>query len=71
MVLNAYIVLLFVTFLFPLEFVVEPYLQNSTPNSIYILWETDSNSDSQVEWGSSIFLGEIFGEDFFYEDCFL
>ena len=37
--------------LFSVEIVVDPYLQNATPNSIKILWETDSNSISQVEWG--------------------
>ena len=31
------------------SFVVEPYLQSATPNSIYILWETDSNADTRVE----------------------
>ena len=51
--------ILFLSFLFPLEFVVKPYLQNATPNSIYILWETDSNSDTRVEWGTSTFLGNI------------
>ena len=36
----------------------QPYLQNATPNSIHILWETDSNSQSVVEWGQQIFLSE-------------
>ena len=51
--------LMLLTFLFPLEFVVEPYLQNATPNSIYILWETDSNSDSHIEWGTTISLVQL------------
>jgi len=30
---------------------IHPYLQNAKPNSIYILWETDSDEESIVEWG--------------------
>ena len=44
--------------LFPVNLVVEPYLQNATPNSMCILWETDSDSESIVEWGQYIFLSE-------------
>ena len=44
---------------FAIELLVEPYLQNATPNSIFILWETDSDSPSIVEWGISPFLTEI------------
>ncbi len=36
---------------------VQPYLQDATPNSIYILWETDSGEESTVEWGLSPALG--------------
>ena len=36
---------------------VQPYLQDATPNSIYILWETDSMSESVVEWGLTDTLG--------------
>ena len=56
---TAYIWILYLSFLFPLEFVVEPYLQSATQSSIYILWETDSNSDSRVEWGTTTSLGEV------------
>ena len=38
---------------------VEPYLQSPTQSSIYILWETDSDSESKVEWGTWPELGEI------------
>lgn len=38
---------------------VNPYLQDATPNSIYILWETDSISESIVEWGLTDTLGSI------------
>ena len=44
--------------LFPVNLVVEPYLQNATPNSINILWETDSESESILEWGMYVFLSE-------------
>ena len=45
-------------FIFPVEVVVNPYLQYATPNSINILWETDSDSQSIVEWGMEPFLTE-------------
>ena len=45
---------------------VEPYLQNASTNSIYILWETDSNSDTRVEWGISTFLGNNTSGTAFY-----
>ncbi|RMZ49350.1 hypothetical protein EB821_02695 [Candidatus Marinimicrobia bacterium PRS2] len=48
------------------SFVVEPYLQNAMPNSIYILWETDSNADTRVEWGTSTFLGNNTSGTAFY-----
>lgn len=38
--------------------VVPPYLQDATPNSIRILWETDTLEESIVEWGLSEALGE-------------
>ena len=46
-------------FLFPVNLVVKPYLQNATPNSMHILWETDSDSPAIVEWGLSPFLTEL------------
>ena len=55
---KIYIILALFTLLFSVELVVKPYLQNATPNSIHILWETDSNSLSIVEWGQQIFLSE-------------
>ena len=53
-------------FLFPVELVVEPYLQNATPNSMHILWETDSDSQSIVEWGMYVFLSESTTGSSFY-----
>ena len=44
--------------LFSVDMVVAPYLQNATPHSMNILWETDSDSPSIVEWGMYVFLTE-------------
>ena len=49
---------LFIGLLFSVDLVVEPYLQDATPSSINILWETDSDSQSIVEWGMYVFLSE-------------
>ena len=46
------------SFLFPVSLVVNPYLQDATPNSMKILWETDSDSQTMVEWGMYMFLTE-------------
>ena len=46
------------SFTFAVEFNVYPYLQDATPNSMYVLWETDSESQSIVEWGEYAFLTE-------------
>ena len=35
--------------LFSVELIVKPYLQSATPNSIKILWETDSDSQTTLE----------------------
>ena len=45
--------------LFPVELIVQPYLQNATPTSMTILWETDSDSPSRLEWGQQQFLTEV------------
>ena len=58
MVKTAYLGVIFVSMLISQEFIVQPYLQNATPNSISILWETDSASPSIVEWGLGQFLNE-------------
>ena len=59
MVQTGIIWILFLSFLFPLEFVVKPYLQSATWSTMHILWETDSNSESRVEWGTWPTLGEV------------
>jgi len=58
MVKTAYIGLLLTSYLFSLEFVVQPYLQSPTWSTMHILWETDSGSESKVEWGTTPSLGE-------------
>ena len=52
------VILASINFLFPVDLLVKPYLQSATPNSMHILWETDSESQSIVEWGLSPFLTE-------------
>ena len=36
---------------------IQPYLQDALPNSIYILWETNEDEESIVEWGLTEQLG--------------
>ncbi len=36
---------------------VKPYLQDASPHSIFILWETDSDNESTVEYGLTADLG--------------
>ena len=47
-----------VSFILAQSFHIKPYLQDATPNSMHILWETDSDSQTIVEWGLSPFLTE-------------
>lgn len=35
--------------------IVSPYLQNASPNAIYIMWETDGENDGFVDWGNDAF----------------
>ena len=58
MVRKVQILIILSGFLLSVNLVVDPYLQNATPNSIHILWETDSESQTIVEWGLSPFLTE-------------
>lgn len=37
--------------------VVEPYLQDASPTSMTIMWETDSNDETFVDWGLTSALG--------------
>ena len=54
-----YVICFLFSFLYSTILVVEPYLQNATPNSINILWETDSDSPSRVEWGEAQLLDQF------------
>ena len=36
---------------------IQPYLQDVEPNQVHILWETDSEEESIVEWGLTEDLG--------------
>ena len=56
--MKFFIILYFLSCLFSVEFSVNPYLQHATPTSINIMWETDSDSQSIVEWGEYAFLTE-------------
>lgn len=57
------IILLLLSFttslLFGQNIKVQPYLQDATPSSIRILWETDEGEESTVEWGLTTELGTI------------
>ncbi|MCE4564758.1 metallophosphoesterase family protein [Maribellus sp. CM-23] len=41
------------------DITIQPYLQDVTPNSAYILWETNQTNESVVEWGTSNELGNV------------
>ena len=41
------------------QVLVEPYLQNPTPSSIWICWETRLGDDGRVEWGLTEELGQV------------
>jgi len=40
------------------KMLVQPYLQNASPNSITVMWETSSGEESMVEWGATNKLGQ-------------
>jgi hypothetical protein len=54
----ALLIFLLSNFLFSIELIVKPYLQNATPTSIKIFWETDSSSETFLDWGTEISLSE-------------
>ena len=60
-------VLFFISLMFPffgnaqkraVSISIQPYLQDATPNSIKILWETSLGEESIVEWGLTSKLGQ-------------
>ena len=56
---SIFILLLFLNYSFIIgqTIKVEPYLQDATPTSIYISWETNNGIESTVEYGLSTSLG--------------
>lgn len=40
-----------------IDIIVKPYLQDATPSSIKVMWETSSGTESIVEWGETPKLG--------------
>ena len=50
---------MFSSLMYAVDLLVEPYLQNASPTSMTILWETDSDSPSRVEWGQAQFLDQL------------
>ncbi|XCF06934.1 fibronectin type III domain-containing protein [Tamlana crocina] len=56
------------------EILVQPYLQDAEPSSIKVLWETNTNEKSTVEWGLTPKLGQKtsgFSTKVNYDDSFL
>jgi hypothetical protein len=49
--------LLSICYLTAQSITIQPYLQDASPHSISVLWETDSEEESIVEWGSTEALG--------------
>ncbi len=57
--LHSLVILLLFNYSYPQSFNVQPYLQNITPSSVHIMWETTSIDDSRLYWGETIDLGNI------------
>ena len=53
------LVIIFFANVYSQDFNVKPYLQNVTPSSIHIMWETTSNDESMVHWGETTDLGHV------------
>lgn len=49
-------------------FIVQPYLQDATPNSIRIMWETSSGEESTVNYGVDENLGNTTTGIYFASD---
>ena len=47
------------------ELVVQPYLQNASPNAMHVMWETDGGDETVVEWGATDALGQTTTGDAF------
>ncbi|OWY20306.1 hypothetical protein C7N43_09960 [Sphingobacteriales bacterium UPWRP_1] len=53
----SFILLLFCIAMQAQTIEVKPYLQDAEPNSIRIMWETSLGTESTVEWGTTIAMG--------------
>ena len=51
--------LILISYSFAVTIIVNPYLQDAHPNSITVMWETDSNDQSIVQYGLSENLGSL------------
>lgn len=49
--------LLICSCLFAQTWVVKPFIQDASPQSIYVSWETSSDTQSDVNWGTTPALG--------------
>jgi hypothetical protein len=56
-IINILLAVLAIVTLRAQNITIKPYLQDASPNSIYILWETDSEAESIVELGPTNGLG--------------
>ena len=54
---NYWFLILCLTPAFSQTFNVKPYLQNATPTSIHIMWESTSGEETIVQWGENSDLG--------------
>ena len=54
---NYWFLSLCLTPAFSQTFNVKPYLQNATPTSIHIMWESTSGEETIVQWGENSDLG--------------
>ena len=50
---NHWFLILCLTPAFSQTFNVKPYLQNATPTSIHIMWESTSGEETIVQWGEN------------------
>ena len=57
--LNLFPLLFALNYLTAQTIKVQPYLQDASPNSIFILWETDAGEESTVHWGLTDTLGNM------------
>jgi len=52
------VTVLLISICYSQSFNVKPYLQNMTPTSVHVMWETTSNDESTLHWGETPELGQ-------------